>query len=201
MIPADNRPVRTELEPDEWRVLEEYRQAFDVTGDPIQLWDAYGFCRVRRVQIPEWILVAFDRIEGRLSRALTAHLGSGLMPDRGESARSHWSTAIAAAFGFKVQAGGGASDPFKRWTRSGRDRDLATRVRLLVDGKTQCTEHEAIVAVASKHDVPEKNVRTAWTKFRDVVRVRPLDEQQQQIERLDEKIRAAMNRGRAGTTH
>ena len=172
--------------------LERLRAEFEASKNPLVLWEAYRFARIVHLRAPEWvspewIFQGLDDVAERLLK---------LTFDDERSGETHWLRALAGAFGFAVQNGGGASDPFLARQRGLDHLELAVRVRILVDGDGH-NETDACYLVSQQRGVSQATVSRAWKKFESAARIEDVEVQRGSLAVLDEQCRIAELIGRA----
>lgn len=85
------------------QTLEEHRQLYAETGNPLWVWDGYRRCRRDNLEIPPWILAAFDDVATSVAD-LTAQAAREYIvtaADGRQHTRRDWQTRILGAFGFR----------------------------------------------------------------------------------------------------
>jgi hypothetical protein len=165
------------------RLLDERRQLYEHSQNPLDLWGAYSLCRDVKCPIPEWVLESFDTIHRQLTKIYTDEILALSYDQAGVDGpeRPPWKAATLEAFGFRApDVRGGPQNPFRKACRALWSESLATRVRVLVDGEG-LTVSKACLVVAVARGEDEPTVRRAWIEFEPVVRMRDLTAQQTEI--------------------
>jgi hypothetical protein len=172
----------------------EIQQLYELTKNPILVWQQIRTCRDCGLDFPVWILDYLEKVATAID---VASLGFDrwssddqvLNPlPEGEQVKRR----LLEAFGFWTHAHGrgGPQNHFVSADDIIWEEDVATRVRVLVDGDRQAESNAFyIVAHPDGHPHPvglsESKVRRIWEKYQDCVRSRDLERQRQHIRELD----------------
>jgi hypothetical protein len=120
------------------------KKLYEITGNPLHVWNAYQVCRVARLGVPDWVLSYFDGVAKRL-----------LQPAKrgGKLSKS----AIGKALGMNAPG-----REFREFSETPEWADIAYDVWQQLKGGDK--ETYAIEAVAEKRGISPSTVRRAWVR-------------------------------------
>jgi hypothetical protein len=149
------------------------RLLYEHSRNPLWAWLAYQTCRAADRDVPAWVSTHFDAVVTRLSRLVTDDAvpatKAGTVKGPRRSNMLDWRTRLLEAFGLDAPPRRGQTTRYADYLREVRDVELATRVRLLVDGES-IGVHKACDSVAHELGLDVSLVRRAWRKFGATVR-------------------------------
>jgi len=121
------------------------KKLYEITGNPLHVWNAYRVCRVARLEVPDWVLSYFDGVAKRLFQLEEA-------AKRGEKLSE---SAIGKAHGMNAPG-----REFREFSETLDWADIANDVQQQL--KHGDKETYAIEAVAGKRGKSPSTVRRAW---------------------------------------
>ena len=120
------------------------KKLYEITGNPLHVWNAYRVCRVARLGVPDWVVSYFDGVAKRLFQP--AKRGGKLSK-----------SAIGKALGMKAPG-----REFREFSETLEWADIADDV--WQQRKRGDKETYAIEAVAEKRGISPSKVRRAWVR-------------------------------------
>jgi hypothetical protein len=120
------------------------KKLYEITGNPLHVWNAYQVCRVARLGVPHWVLSYFDGVAKRLFQP--AKRGGKLSK-----------SAIGKALGMNAPG-----REFREFSETPEWADIAYDVWQQLKGGDK--ETYAIEAVAEKRGISPSTVRRAWVR-------------------------------------
>jgi hypothetical protein len=123
------------------------KKLYEITGNPLHVWNAYRVCRVARLGVPDWVLSYFDGVAKRLLQ----------LEDTVKRGEKLSESAIGKALGMKAPG-----REFREFSETLEWADIAEDVRQQL--KRGDKEKYAIEAVAEKRGISPSTVRRAWVR-------------------------------------
>ena len=120
------------------------KKLYEITGNPLHVWNAYQVCRVARLGVPDWVVSYFDGVAKRLFQP--AKRGGKLSK-----------SAIGKALGMNAPG-----RQFLEFSETPEWADIADDV--WQQRKRGDKETYAIEAVAEKRGISPSKVRRAWVR-------------------------------------
>ena len=120
------------------------KKLYEITGNPLHVWNAYRVCRVARLGVPDWVVSYFDGVAKRLFQP--AKRGGKLSK-----------SAIGKALGMNAPG-----RQFLEFSETPEWADIADDV--WQQRKRGDKETYAIEAVAEKRGISPSKVRRAWVR-------------------------------------
>lgn len=170
--------------PVEHEILDGYRDRAEYLSNPLYMWSAYQFCRLRHIEHPEWLTHYLAETASRIVLVGIERATKRLGNSEGQA----WQDDIIGALGFSKNTAGGRSDPYAAMAKQVQSWDYAMRVRVLVDAEDH-NETDACYLVARRCGVSEATVSRAWKRFGDRVRLGDLGAQRAALDADDHDLR------------
>jgi hypothetical protein len=123
------------------------KKLYEITGNPLHVWNAYRASRAVRLEVPDWVLSYFDRVAKRLFQHEEA-------AKRGKKLSE---SEIGKALGMNAPG-----REFRKFSETLEWADIAEDVRQQL--KRGDKEKYAIEAVAEKRGKSPSAVRRAWVR-------------------------------------